>query len=636
MNPEFIIIYKNLRFILVYLADLLSFLIFIVLFFKITPKSFQHRIKKIRPSWVSFKNQNFTKGVIGFLVVIFVFLAILSKFFILPSYRLYSKTKNIINLSQDTFGLLKSRDFIQAKKKLELIKEEVNLAKENLQSLSWMHTFPLVKNYYSDINSLFDATDYGVDSGLIAVDILPTLNSTSLEKIDEVSPQLEKIINNFSLAKKQIDKIDPKHYPKKIGNRPIREKIILVKNQIEQLEETKQAFQPLMNIIPDLIGAKEPKRYLILFQDDNKLRPTGGEITSFGIFKIDKGKIFPEGSGDIADLDQSLFNLTTAPPIISRYLGTNFLYLRDANISPDFTISMRDFEKIYQNSYRRTQIDGIIAIDGEFFMNMLKVLGPTVVYENTLSAENRFDCDCPAIIEDIGKLIKENRRRDIIGIFLNAILVKSYTSPVKTQFEIFLAISKSARQKDLLVYINDPEQQKAIEAAGIAGHITEYEGDYLLINEADFSENREDRYIKRIIEDKTDIQSGGEIIKNISLTYQKLTPVATTNSLTLRFYLPKGTEILEISTPKEKNLMTEDLGKIVLETTLEITPQSEKTVILKYRLPYRAGQGDYKLFRQKQPGVRGYEYTIFLNGEKRDSFFLENDQEIILTRSKDS
>lgn len=614
MNPKFIIFYKNVRFLLVYLTDFLSFLLFIFLLFRFLPKSLRRRIKNLRPSWVSFKNPNFNKAGLGLSATLIILAIIAFQILILPIFNLYSKTKNIASYSQETFSLFKTRDFVQARKKLELTREEITLAKDQFNKLSWINKVPFVKNYYDDARSLFKAADYGINSGLITADILPTINSTSLEKINEVSPQIEEILNNFSLAKAEIDRIDPGRYPKKVGNILVREKIVIVKNQIEQLEETRQAFQPLVNIFPELIGAKQPRRYLILFQDENNLRPTGGIITAFGIFKIEKGRIFPEGSGDIAYLEEGFFNL------------------RDTNISPDFAESMQNFEKIYRNSRRGTQVDGIIAIDGEFFVNLLKALGPTVVYENALAAENRFDCNCPAVIDDIGKLIKEDKKKDIIGVFLNAILVKLYSSPVKTQFDAFLAISKSSREKHLLVYLNNPNEQKAVETAHIAGRITGFEHDYLHISEADLSQNREDRYLKRTVEDRTEINPSGEILKTLTITYQKLTPATQVSPLLLRFYLPQRTQVLEINNPKQKVTTTESLGKTVFETNLEINPQAEKKIILKYRLPFKHSAGEkYRLFRQKQPGITGYEYALFLNGEKRQSFFLESDREIILT-----
>ena len=58
-------------------------------------------------------------------------------------------------------------------------------------------------------------------------------------------------------------------------------------------------IQPLIKLMPDLLGVSDVKRYLVLFQNDAELRATGGFITAYAVFGIDKGSIGVEQSEDI-------------------------------------------------------------------------------------------------------------------------------------------------------------------------------------------------------------------------------------------------------------------------------------------------------------------------------------------------
>ncbi|GIV45004.1 MAG: hypothetical protein KatS3mg035_2127 [Bacteroidia bacterium] len=57
--------------------------------------------------------------------------------------------------------------------------------------------------------------------------------------------------------------------------------------------------RPLIKVLPSLLGESEPKKYLVLFQNDKELRPTGGFITAYAIFTLDKGIIKLERQDDI-------------------------------------------------------------------------------------------------------------------------------------------------------------------------------------------------------------------------------------------------------------------------------------------------------------------------------------------------
>lgn len=419
VNPEFTN-YKTLRFGLILSANLLSFFLFFLIFLRIAPKK---TTKSLLSKFESIgsrlkKPKNIKRLKMSFLVIV-VLALLCGHFLISPFINIYSVAKNVIPLASEIIFLLGNKKFEEVEKKLESAKEEIDIVQQNLDRLSWFKTVPLLKNYYYDAVSFTMAGNYALDSGLTVINILLNLNFESLEKAEKFTPQAEEILNNFSLAKEQIDKINPNRYPQKIGGKIIRDKIILAKNKVEELEKIRQAFQPLLKTFPEFIGGQKPKRFLVLFQDDNGLQPNGGCLTAYGVFRLEKGKIIPESSGNIG-----------------KYTNIGFFKARS---------------------------DGVLTIDSEFFVNLFKVLGPTIVYDKVLSAETKAGCNCPSITADIQQL-PPARKKEIIGVFLNAALVKSLSSPLKTQLEVLLAVLKSAQEKHLLIYLADPEQQKAIEA----------------------------------------------------------------------------------------------------------------------------------------------------------------------------
>ena len=68
---------------------------------------------------------------------------------------------------------------------------------------------------------------------------------------------------------------------------------------------TLKEYRPLIDQLPAMMGGQGQRRkYLILFQNNNKLRPTGGFLTAYSIVYVEDGKVTPEKSDDIYELDK--------------------------------------------------------------------------------------------------------------------------------------------------------------------------------------------------------------------------------------------------------------------------------------------------------------------------------------------
>jgi len=68
-----------------------------------------------------------------------------------------------------------------------------------------------------------------------------------------------------------------------------------------------------------VVGEPTEKKYLIIFQNDKELRPTGGFITAYAVFRLDSGVIHVDTSSDIYSLDATISNKPVAPAPILKY-----------------------------------------------------------------------------------------------------------------------------------------------------------------------------------------------------------------------------------------------------------------------------------------------------------------------------
>src|SRR5207248_3318767 len=134
--------------------------------------------------------------------------------------------------------------------------------------------------------------------------------------------------------------------------------------------------KPLIKILPSLLGQPDQKKYLVLFQNDKELRPTGGFITAYAIFNVKGGVITVETSNDIYTLDNTISGKPKAPAPLLKYLPkVPQLNLRDTNLSPDFPTSMKTFYDMYQKSDGYKKVDGVIALDTSALVAAMNILG---------------------------------------------------------------------------------------------------------------------------------------------------------------------------------------------------------------------------------------------------------------------
>ena len=95
-------------------------------------------------------------------------------------------------------------------------------------------------------------------------------------------------------------------------------------------------------ILPELLGVNGPRYYLILTQNEDEIRPTGGFISAAGLLSVEAGRITSltfEDSYAIDDLQGHAYPDPPAP--LLTYMCSELWLFRDSNWSPDFPTSAR-------------------------------------------------------------------------------------------------------------------------------------------------------------------------------------------------------------------------------------------------------------------------------------------------------
>jgi len=633
---------------------------------------------------LSFKKLNLPRLSFSFkrkkyLLVILSVVLFLVLFLVIPSFFVFTRAKAVYDHAFLLKGALKTKNLDEVREETVATRQSLSSLEKSLRPISWVGVIPFIGNYQKDAVCLVRAGEASLEAVEIMVEAVEPyadivgFSSASGEggekttqdrvefvvsTLEKVIPEIERVGEKFAIAKKEIDQINPNRYPESFTGKKVKRYLVEIITLVDQVATLTSDAKPVLVKVPWLLGTDEKRNYLVIFQNDGELRPTGGFMTAVALLEVNKGKVQPLFSQDIYTLDARYKPSQKAPEALLSYV--TFPYskdprwrLRDMNISPDFKTSM----DIFVEEFRKVsdvEFDGVVAIDTKVLVRLLEILGPVGVSGwGTFSAEPDKRCDgCPQVVYELERLITKPvgeirlDRKAVLGPLMHSILANVFGSPSSRVPGLFNAVFTSLIEKDVLFYFPDEEVQHAMESFNLAGRIKDFEGDFFHLNDANLGGAKANMFINQKVSQEIKIKKDGSITKEVVVEYKNPSPHSVgcdpeSGGLCLnapyrnwfRLYVPKGSQLIE-SLGSEVEIKTyEELGKTVFEgyygREAPLNPNGGYIrLVFKYKLPFKVSKGEeYKLLIQKQPGKRNPEYEVLLNGQSRN-FKLETDKEL--------
>lgn len=486
---------------------------------------------------------------------------------------------------------------------LDSASSEFQNAKMNFQSaeqeLTSINSFigatlkiiPLGGKYYTDAERLTKAgqqiAQFGDELTMAYKKINNDRTSTLTDKIIE----LQNTIKTSLLP--QIIEINQ-------NLRPINESLIpetnrtlfnQARNNLEKLEQNLNEFESLSNSLLEILGHNNQRRYLILFQNNNELRATGGFIGSLAVVDIRNGqieKIDIPGGGSY-DYQGSLTKLVQSPEPLQ--LINSRWELQDANWFFDFPSSAKKIQWFFEDA-AKTSVDGIIAINADLITKILLHTEPITLsqYGKTITADNFLQETQLAVEYEYDK--QTNKPKQFIAD-LTPVLMEQIFNPEKTDLlGVITELQFGLKEKNIQLYFNNENIQAQAKQLGWAGEIKNPPLDYLAVVNTNIAGGKTDTHIQQIIDHTVQINPQGHVYGRVEITRQHngdpsniFSGVRNVNYL--RLYVPQGAELLSAEgfNPPSLELfeipedyLTPDQTLLQMEKNKVIEPQSQTTI----------------------------------------------------------
>ncbi|MBU0671029.1 MAG: DUF4012 domain-containing protein [Patescibacteria group bacterium] len=603
---------------------------------------------------------------------------------ILPfsSSAFYSKLTNIkgqiIDLSQNALTSLKdggskavSMDFEGANQDFgesvqQFQEAQVQLNTINGALLEVAKLLPIAGDELSSAENILIAGENLAGAAQDLTTAFETFNNLDIENedFDEIGitnflvfghSSLKPAATKIQLARLAMDEVNLDVIPE-----DYKDNIQLAQEQLPALENNLNQILSLSETLLTILGHESPKRYLLLFQNNREIRPTGGFIGSLALIDIDKGKVkqIEVPGGGVYDVSGNLKVDLTAPQPL--HLVNPKWELQDANWWLDFPASAEKIQWFYEKS-GGPSVDGIITLTPDVIEEMLKITGPIEMeeYNTVVDADNFYDI---VQVEAEKKYDETQESKKIIGDLAPKLLDKIFSLESGELGNIIFMLNNSLQEKDILLYFNDKFLEKEIQDLGWGGEIKDTPQDYLSVVNTNIAGGKTDAVMEEVIEHDAEIKSDGSIVDTVEITRthkgeetDEFTNVKNIDFL--RLYVPQGSEIISAEglsiidkdlflDPAEDSAYDEDLknisGNIIVEESsgvrinnefgktvfggwLEIEPGQSKTVKFSYRLPFKLNTADilnkydsYSVYFQKQPG--SFDSLIISNLTTADNF----------------
>ncbi len=274
--------------------------------------------------------------------------------------------------------------------------------------------------------------------------------------------------------------------------------------------------------IPQIAGASKegPKTYLLLVQNEDELRPTGGFLTAVGTVLIQNGKLGSIFFKDTGELDDWTKPYPVAPWQLREYMNSPVLVLRDSNWFTDYPTSALYAEQLYSYITNHSA-DGVIAFDQHMLVEILRVIGPVHLQ----------DVDVPISADNVISYMRAEKKKPGQGSinkqnFLNTISAEMLRKVLNGDVDweaLFLTVIKMLDERHILLQMDNPVVMSFVEKSKWDGVIRPSNGDFIMVVDANIGFNKTNAVINTEISYDVDLTNLKSPLSQLNVTHTNTT-----------------------------------------------------------------------------------------------------------------
>lgn len=243
-----------------------------------------------------------------------------------------------------------------------------------------------------------------------------------------------------------------------------------VRNGVQQIGDVMDAAGPALQLLPVLLGAEEPKTYLMVFQNNAEALALGGSPASQTLIHVDAGSIT---MGTQADSGRYQNGTPVDVAVGDEALGLYGEYLtghmNTSMMRPDFPTGAQILKAWWQRDIGADQIDGVISVNLLALERILVATGPVALPSgDELTADNAVDL----LLSEVYARWDSYKYPELVDGFFASAANAVFDTVAAGAFnlkDMIWAIGESAAKGDILVWSEDQAVQDAVTGQRVSG-----------------------------------------------------------------------------------------------------------------------------------------------------------------------
>ena len=238
-----------------------------------------------------------------------------------------------------------------------------------------------------------------------------------------------------------------------------------VRGGVDQLAEVLAAADPVLRLLPGMLGADGPRDYLLAAQSNAEVLALGGSVASQSLIRFSDGgaKIvrqadstdYRSGTPVRTDIDKSALDL------YNDYLVT---HLNTSVGRPDFPTAAKTIRAFWNRDIDPGRIDGVISVDPLALARVMRATGPVTVDGHRITSENAVSFLLSRAYQLYEPEVADEIFKQVAMSVMDKLVDGKFDAP-----KLLSAISEGIGTGSVMFWSADPAIQRQLAGTPIAG-----------------------------------------------------------------------------------------------------------------------------------------------------------------------
>lgn len=333
---------------------------------------------------------------------------------------------------------------------------EVAMSSEEITTGAVM---PLVENY--------DALNWQTVS--------PQNGRIDTAKLQGASPYISAAASTVRLSHQRLASIDRTNLVRQIG-----EPVESATDRLEELAVVLDTAASAAHLLPAMLGADEPRHYLVLVQNSAEARATGGIPGALAVLSANDGKIVLEEQSSASALGPFQPSIEVDPEQTSLYTQRLGTQMQNVNLTPNFPTAASTAKQMWEERHPSETVDGVLALDPVVLRNLIGASGPvdvsdpevlSLIEATSLPKSLTKDNVVSTLLSEVYKEIEDPAAQDAYFSAVAGQVFATFTGGKGDGTQLVKALASSVQEHRLYLWSAQPNEQSMIATTPLAGSV---------------------------------------------------------------------------------------------------------------------------------------------------------------------